>query len=158
MSYNPEKKEQWWLVVKLLVIVSCAFLYAWGGIEYKWLRRFLAPALAVGTMTAYTRSWKTLIQYPIWCATLSMGYGADTLWGKVARRGAFGLANGASSQVSEILTTRKWLITGFQMLLLPVAYIAFGVFNPFGSARIEETLFGLLMFSVPILTARKKEE
>jgi len=154
---NAEKKEQLWILGKLAAIAACTMLYAWGGMEYKVLRRFVAPAIAVLTMMGYTRSWKTLVQYPIWCVTLSMGYGADSLIGKITRRGVFGLSNGASSSTNEILINRKWSIIIFQLLLLPALYITFGVLNPFGSARIEETVMGLFMFGLPILTARRQK-
>ena len=39
---NEEKKQQLLILIKLVSIIICAFLYAWGGMEYKWLRRFLA--------------------------------------------------------------------------------------------------------------------
>ena len=40
-----EKKLQWLQLVKLLLMVCCAMLYGFGGVEHKELRRFIAPSL-----------------------------------------------------------------------------------------------------------------
>lgn len=158
---NKEKKKQNIIGVKLILIIVCAFLYAWGGIEHKWLRRFVAPAILCFSMFGFTRDWRTLIQMPFMFASLSMGYGATQFIWKIVRRSLFGLANGVSSSGYNIIKgawdkkKKVFLLVGFQVLLLVSAYIVFGVFNPFQSARAEETILGLLVFAIPLLSAER---
>jgi len=152
---DTEKKLQLRIFLKLLVIIVFAGLYAWGGLEYKWLRRFLAPAVLCGAMFGFTKNWKTLIQFPFMVVSLSMGYGAESLWDRILRRGLFGLSNGASSSVYNILN-KKWLLVGIQVVLLVGLYIAVGVWNPFPSARAEESFLGLMIPTIAMLSAEEE--
>lgn len=154
---NEEKKRQLMVYIKLFIIIICAGLYAWGGIEHKFLRRFVAPAIACIFSFIYSRDWKYFVQMPFMFLTMSMGYGADTFTGKVLRRGLFGMANGASSSIVTLLS-RRFFISVFQVLLIIAAYIVFGVFNPFFNARIEETVLGLYCYALPILAVRYYKE
>jgi len=148
----PEKKEQIETYFKFIIIFIFAGLYAWGGLEFKWLRRFLAPAILCFGMFGFSRDWKCLIQMPFMMATLSLGYGATALWGKILRRGIFGLTNGISSSTYNIIK-KRWLLIGIQVVLLVGLYIAVGVWNPFLSARAEESFFGLIIPIISILSA-----
>ncbi|MAE81675.1 MAG: hypothetical protein CMB80_02980 [Flammeovirgaceae bacterium] len=148
-----EKKIQLRVFLKLLVICICAGLYAWGGMEFKWLRRFVAPAVACLFAFAYSRNWRYLIQMPVMFLTMSMGYGGDTLGEKIARRAVFGCANGISTSIVNGIK-KNWLVVSFQMSLLIAAYIVFGVWNPLPNARVEETLLGLFCYAIPIMSVR----
>ena len=75
----------------LLLAEFRAGLYAWGGMELKWLRRFLAPAICCLAMYAFSKDKKALIQMPLMMASLCMGYEAVSQVGRVLRRGLFGL-------------------------------------------------------------------
>jgi len=153
---NPEIKDRWQGLSKLLVCVAFSFLYSLGGEHGISLaiRRFLAPGILVGAMVFYTRNLFSLITLPLMFASLSIGYGADLLWWKVVKRGYCGLANGLASSTYNGIR-KRWLLFWTQIVLCPAAYIVFGVFNPFGSARIEEMVLGFIIAFVPLMSARK---
>ena len=147
-------------LIKLALVGVFAILYSMGGsADYggmKWLRRFLAPAIMVGGMFWFSKDWRCLPQLPLMFASLSLGYGSDIEIWKIIKRGIFGLANGISSS-GENLLNKRWLLAGFQTVLLVGAYICFGVFNPFPDARVEELVLGFLIAFIPIMSSRKKE-
>lgn len=160
---NDEKKKQVEFFMRLGIVLICAGLYAWGGIEMKWLRRFLAPSIATATMFYFSRDWRAFIQLGPWFGALSLGYGAETTGLKIFKRAVFGLANGIASSglnISDAIRGRgkSWILVGFQVALLPAAYIAFGVWNPLPGARAEELVLGVLVFLIPIMSARRKGE
>ncbi len=150
-----EKREQIGVIVKMLIIVLCASLYAWGGMEMKWLRRFLAPAILGVTCVVFTRDWRSLIKMPLFIAASCLGYGANSLWVKILKRGYVGLTFGLGASSYEIFT-RKWLVVGFTLVLCVSAYITFGVWNPFHSARIEESILGLFNYTMAIMPLKRK--
>jgi hypothetical protein len=152
---NSEKKLQFRILFKLLIAVAFAFLYAWGGMEFKFLRRIIAPAVLCGGMFLFSWNWRCLIQFPLMMITLSLGYGADSLIVKIVKRFIFGLANGTSSSVVNIFD-KKWLLVIVQIILITGAYIVFGVFNPLPSARAEESLLGILIPLIPLLSLKDK--
>ncbi len=151
---NLEKKQQLLILVKLIAIVTCAFLYAWGGMEFKWLRRFLAPAIATATIVSFTRDWRSLLVYPFMCLGLTVGYGGSTLTEKILMRTMFGVVNGITSNMWNVWK-KRWLLIVYQLVLVTGSYVIVGVWNPLNSARIEETLLGLIIFTIPILSAQK---
>lgn len=151
-----EKKLQLKQILKLVICVVFASLYAWGGIEHKWLRRFLAPIILTISMLGFSNwDWKTLIQMPFMFASLSLGYGATSLWAKILRRALFGLANGITSSGYNIIK-KRWLLIGTQIVLLVGLFIVMGVFNPLGSARAEETFLGVMIALIPLMSIREK--
>ena len=150
---TPEKKTQIKVILKLLIVVVFASLYAWGGMEMKWLRRFVAPAILCISSFAFSRNWRYLVQMPAMFITLSLGYGADSVLTKILKRFIFGALNGVSSSVVNIWS-KRWILVGFQIMLLIAAYIVFGVWNPLPSARAEEALLGALIASVSMLSVK----
>lgn len=154
---NNEKKIQIKVLIKLLIAIVFAGLYAWGGMEMKWLRRFVAPAVLCLSMFGFSRNWRCLIQMPAMMITLSFGYGADSLIGKILKRALYGLLNGVSSSTANIWL-KKWLLVGFQVILITAAYIAFGVWNPFPTARAEESILGVLIPLIPLLSLKDYEK
>ena len=151
-----EKLEQYSLIVKLLVLVILATLYAWGGMEMKWLRRFIAPAIATATIFYYSRSWKSFLHFPLWIGASCLGYGASEVIIKILKRALVGAAFGVAGSIPAILS-KRWLLVGFITALCVACYVVLGVYNPFNSARIEETTLGLFVYSIPVLMARKEE-
>jgi len=154
---NPEKKTQIKVILKLLVVVVFASLYGWGGMEMKWLRRFVAPAILCLSAFSFSRNWRYLVQMPVMMITLSLGYGADSVIGKIFKRLMFGALNGSSSSTVNIWQ-KKWLPAGFQIVLVSAAYIVFGVWNPLPSARAEETLLGALIALIPMMSVKDYEK
>src|SRR3989304_2482444 len=155
LNLSEEKKIQIGLIGKRAVIMLCATVYGFGGIESKWLRRFLMPSIAVGCMYLYSRDGRCFIQLPFWMGALSQGYGAETLWLKTLNRGLYGVSSGIASS-GKFIIDRNWFLLCFQIILLISAYIIFGVWNPFPSARAEETILGLFQVAIPILGAKRK--
>jgi cytochrome b subunit of formate dehydrogenase len=149
-----EKKQTYIVLFKIAFVVLFGFLYcvggseAWGG--HKQLRRFLAPAILCLAMFGFSRNWRCLVQMPFMFLSLSLGYGADTEWLKILKRGIFGLANGITSSGSLILG-RKWLLVALQTTILVISYIVLGVWNPMPDARTEEFLLGMLIALIPML-------
>ena len=151
-----EKNIQIKVLIKLAIVVVFASLYAWGGMEMKWLRRFLAPGILCLSAFAFSHDWRYLIQAPLMMVTLCLGYGADALWCKILRRSIFGITNGATSSTVNILY-KKWLLVGFQIVLITSAFIAFGVYNPLPSARAEETILGAFIALITMMSVKDKE-
>lgn len=156
----PEKRELIDSFIKIIIVVVFSALYCLGGTDlggegFKWIRRFIAPAILIGASFAYTKDWRTLISLPLMFGSLSMGYGATDFWGKVLRRGLFGLANGISSS-AHFLFDKRWLVTSIQTALCVLGITLLGVFNPMGSARAEEMTIGALIALVPTMSLRRK--
>ena len=156
-----ESKQRWIALSKLLVVVVFAFLYALGGEQlgdtgHKWIRRYLASGLLVGSMWFYSRDPRTLIQYPLMVLTLSMGYGADSFFAKVMRRGVWGLANGLSFNFHSLLT-KNWTPILLGMLVSMIVLIDYGVFNFTPSARMEEMAIGAFLALVPLSAIKEKQ-
>lgn len=154
MSQN-ERSIVWKILAKFSFVIIFAFLYCiagsgdFGGM--KWLRRFLAPAVLCGGMFLFSRDWRSLVQLPFMFASMSLGYGGDSILIKVLKRGVFGLANGITTSGRNILH-KKWLLVGFQTILIISSYICFGVWNPFPSARAEEFILGVFLAAIPMLS------
>jgi len=150
-----EKKLQLQVFVRLLLVCVFALLYAWGGMEMKIIRRLVAPIFLCSCMFYYSRDWKTLIQIIPMYATLSIGYGGDTLFYKIYRRFAFGLYNGVTSSTYNIILKKSalWII---QILALILFYVILGVWNPLPDARTEELVLGFMVGFLPLMSVRRK--
>src|SRR3989338_2956063 len=94
---KQEYRLQLKVFVKLLWVCGFSLLYALGGIEYKWLRRFAAPVVLTSGMFILSRDWRVFLQAPFLMLTLSLGYGAENLWLKIGKRFIYGLANGSTA-------------------------------------------------------------
>ena len=148
---KSERKQQFIALGKILVAVVFAFLYSWGGMEHKELRRFIAPIILTLSMFGFTRNWKVFIQLPFMFASLSIGYGGVELIQKIIKRALYGLANGITSSGYNLIK-KKWLLAGFQTVLLITSYIVLGVYNPLPNARVEEMVLGFLVAFIPIMS------
>lgn len=120
----------------------------------KALRRFAAPALCGVGCFIFSRDWRYFIQMPLMMASLSLGYGADSTSIKILKRAIFGLANGVSGSLVDILK-KRWLLFALWSTILVLAYVGLGVFSLMPSARIEELVLGVLVFLKPIMGARR---
>ena len=155
-----EKKYQIKIYLGLIVIIICAGLYSWGGIEMKWLRRFLAPSIAGGFLAIINRDLLQLIKAPLLGISSSLGYGADVLWLKVIKRSYVGLAFALSATSTDIIKSiredsKKWLVVGYSTFAIISAFIIFGVWNPV-HARVEESFLGLIIYTMAILPSIKE--
>jgi hypothetical protein len=149
-----EKNQQVEAIGRLVLVLVCASLYAIGGMGYLWARRFAAPGICCLSMFYFSRDWRSLVQMPFMMGSLSLGYGSDMFLIKVAKRASFGLANGISGSICDLLN-KRWLISALWSIILIVAYVGIGVWNPFPNARIEELVLGVLIFLKPIMSARR---
>ena len=149
-----EKSIQVRVILKGVVILVCASLYAWGGMEMKWLRRFLAPAIFAASYFYFTRDWRIWLQMPLVMASMTLGYGGVGLVEKIARRLIWSAGVGISMSIVDILH-RKWIIVGIYLAVLVLICVAFGVFNPFVHARTEEFVIGMAVYSIPMLSGER---
>lgn len=94
---TKEYKLQFKVFGKLLWVCIFALLYGLGGIEFKFIRRFIAPVWLGGGMYLFSKDWRTLLQVPLLMGSLSLGYGAELFWIKVAKRAIYGFINGLTN-------------------------------------------------------------
>jgi len=153
---NAEKKHQLKLLAGLVVVVVCSGLYAWGGMEMKFLRRFIAPTICAGFLAIINRDPLQLIKAPLLGASSSLGYGADLLWAKIAKRSYCGLAFCLSASSDHIIR-RKWVPVIFSFISIVGVFILYGVFNPI-QARGEETFIAAIIYMNAILPSIKYKE
>jgi hypothetical protein len=158
---NPEYKIQFKQLGRLLWVCGFALLYAWGGMEMKWLRRFIAPLWLGGGMYLFTRNWKSLLQIPLLIGSLHLGYGASAIWEKIIKRAVYGFAAGISSvtHIFSYLDNLKQFMVPFLLnvgLCITVS-VVLGVFNPF-NARAEELIIGFFIGFLSMFMARDKDE
>jgi len=140
--------ENIWLIIILGFMAFVAnSLYAMGGTEGfgKWLRRYLASfilAVAANGAAIYLTvwTWQYIFIYPCLIGGFSLGYGANTTWEKILKRGIFALgvltacfcgfwATGA--------TILGWIVVGLAFLT-GVTSVVLGVINPFNNAPLEQ--------------------
>lgn len=141
---SNDKRLQLRLTIAVLTCAICSCLYSWGGVEFKWLRRFVMPLVFFASAFYLTRDWRTLVTSPLSVLGLCLGYGADNVWMKVLKRWYCGLLCSASFSMNIIHVVAATAIS-----------IAFGVFNPF-PARVEEMILGLVYSSAIFLYVEEK--
>jgi hypothetical protein len=138
-----------------IVAIVCAALYAWGGMEMKWLRRYLASAVFFIVVCILKRDFKPLFFYPILVLGFCMGYGADSTMVKVLLRASVGVMTALGSSLLFVVLYKQWFVLIVQFLLCVGLYVYLGVFNPFntllGGARLEEFVLGMAVFTFPLL-------
>lgn len=157
---NSEYKVQLRVLYKFLWVVVFALLYALGGINFKWIRRFIAPVWLGGGMYLFSRDWRVFIQVPFQMFTLSLGYGADTLWSKIGKRLIFGFANGFTN-ITHLFDKgfdkrRFWTLFGLAIIVNPVVIAVLGAINPV-VARAEEMIIGFMIGLWSIFIIKDKE-
>ena len=156
MSEKSQFKD---VLIKAVLCIVLAALYSIGGMEEgpgKWVRRFLMPFCMAGGMFWFSRDWRSLLTFPLVSIGCSLGYGGtDETWLKIIKRGYCGLFLGAGSAAGDWLN-KRFLMAGFQTVLVTAGMIALGVFNPLPDARTEEFLIGLFIVLIPVMSVRKK--
>ena len=157
-----EYKLQFEAFFKLLWVCIFAMFYACGGIEYKFIRRFIAPVWLGGGMYLFSGDWRVFLQ-SIWLmASLSLGYGANSFWLKVGKRLIYGLANGFSAIThlfnKEFNKRDFWVLFRLNLILCIVVCIGLGVWNPMGSARAEELVIGFIFGFLSMYIPKDKKE
>jgi hypothetical protein len=131
-----------------LTVGGFATLYWVGGRAGtpKWIRRIAGGLLVAGVTVIIAAVKHTLVplMLPILVslpAALSMGYGGDTTFEKILRRGLFGLC--VSANILWVALPLGHLdIAIYQIILGTSASIFFGVRNPFNDASKEEAVIG----------------
>ncbi len=151
-----EKKVQWRVFQKCLILFLFSALYSLGGLEGfgKELRRFVAPMVLCGGIYWFSRDWKIFVQLPFLFGSLSLGYGANSLWLKILKRLSYGAANGLTFNIRN-LWNKKWVWSGFHIVVVIFSYVILGVFNPLPSARAEEFVLALILGLVIFQTEDK---
>jgi len=148
---------QWIQGLKLLTILVCAMLYAFGGMKGKWKRRFLAPSIYVAVMLVLslwtgTFHWSVITLAPIYIIGLCMGYGGTTnTVVKILKRGLCGAVVGLAPLAFAWLTG-QWVNFIYHIVLCISISVTLGVLNITKSARAEETTIGASYFLIPIMT------
>ena len=140
---KSDKRLQLRLSIAVICCAVCAVLYSWGGVEAKWLRRFVMPAVFFATAFGLTRNWRVLITAPLAVLGLCLGYGADVVWLKAVKRAYCGVLVGAG--LSQSIAYSVFAMS---------ASVVLGVFNPF-PARYEEMLLGLVYSGSLILYVKE---
>lgn len=156
---KQEQKEQVIQIVKMLIVVLCAALYAMGGTDGmggKWLRRFMAPAVYGVTAVVITRDWLSLVKMPVLILASHLGYGSNSTVMRVFKRLYCGLAFGIGATIFELIRGR-WAFAITVSVLVVWCFVTMGVINPFNSARIEESFLGLIIYSSAIMPLQRRK-
>lgn len=147
--------SEWGLVflvpIRIAIILIFALCYVIGGRRWKWIRRFVGGAwIAVSTyllaVVLNTDRWFMLFSLPAYPAALSMGYGADTFWGKVFRRALYGLLLGGCSFLFG-----NWALAIFQTIVAVFASVYLGIVNPVKAVEEEAQIAILCVVTVPFM-------
>jgi hypothetical protein len=108
-------------------------LYALGGRSGKWKRRFMASfilATTVNIASLIMQRWSFWLLgiYPLLIAGFSLGYGANSMIGKVIRRSIYALGVCACGGLF-------WSIFGYKMLWVAIPHIGVGLFSIYLGVR-----------------------
>ncbi len=133
--------------LKLVWIAVFAYLYGRGGINSKWIRRylgalFLTLGICLFSLWQGQFSWLYLISLPLLISSLSIGYGAQLFTVKLLKRSRYGLLISLSALPITIVQG-TWLFFGLYTALCITMSVVLGVFNIANSAREEESLIGM---------------
>ena len=143
---------------KIIWLAGFALLYGLGGINRKWLRRYLGSfylTLGIIGFSLWTKSFSFwyLVYWPLLFGSLTLGYGADDFWEKVSRRALYGLAIGFAA-FPLAWVTNQWTLYLGHIVLCIGGSIFLGVYNPYKGevgARKEETTIATISGLVPIM-------
>ena len=151
-----EMQLVWLVPVRLGIVVIFSLFYVLGGRSWKPFRRILGGLWISGSVILLSLllgsfKWWILFALPSYVIALSLGYGSDTLWLKIARRATYGLALGGCSLIVASVTG-SWHLGLLQAILAIFASLYLGVLNPARSAVNEEALVASLsVIVVPFL-------
>ena len=151
-----EKKLQLKIFAGAVIVLICSGLYAWGGMELKFLRRYLAPIICATFLSVINREWLQLVKFPMLLGASCLGYGADTIGLKLWKRLYVGFTFSLGASVDKIVK-RKWASVAFTFLSVIGVFMIYGVFNPV-HARNEEFIIGAIIYTNAIIPAIKENE
>ncbi len=152
--------SEWDLVhvipLRFIPIIAFAYLYAFGGRRYKWVRRIAGSTLFIGLIALLSfllgtfSPWQ-LLPLLVLAPALTLGYGAsgDTIK-SIVKRGIYGLAVGLCGLVMGIVTNH-WELGVFQLILAFVSSIYLGVINPTKAVNEEGLIATLSVVSIPFM-------
>lgn len=158
------KKEQRQLIcfiLRMLVLIAFASLYAIGGSEdfwggEKWIRRFLAPLVLCGFGLVVSRDWLYGLSYFATFGALTLPYGADSTWEKVLLRMLCGIAVSAALNF-PFLIRKNYPMVILSFILGTSGSIILGVWNPTPDAMIEQGSIAFLFgFALAVGVNRKQ--
>lgn len=159
---KPEQKQILIFILKILMLLGFAVLYAIGGSGdffggQLWIRRWLAPFLLSGAAYGLTRDWKYLVAFPIIAGSLTLPYGADAMGAKVLLRFLFGAAVGLAFNGPNLFN-KKWALSGYGLLIGILTSIILGVLNPASNAIEEQGAIALILGFTYILGLQNKQQ
>lgn len=140
---------------KLTWLSGYALLYGLGGIFGKWKRRFLASfwlTLGIYLYSGLDGEWNNytyLSIFPFLIGASSLGYGADQLIKKLQKRVLAGSAFGFVP-IAIAIDQHAWILFSVHFTLCITMMTIMGIFNPFKSARKEETFLGAIFGCLPL--------
>ena len=140
--------------LKIIWIAVFSYFYGEGGIQNKWIRRFIAAvwfALGIYGFSMWEGNLHLLkfLSPALLIGALHMGYGGDKTLIKFEKRALYGFLIGLSS-LPLAFTSHLWVLFGIQILLCILASVLFGVLNPFKNARDEETNIATFSLILPM--------
>jgi hypothetical protein len=124
----------------MILIIFGSWLYMMGGRNGKWKRRFLGSLLVSGSIWLVSGllgnfSWWLLAIYPLCVGSFVLGYGSDTLGGKLRKRGTV-VAASLMSGVLLALVFHAWAVFPIELAMASLS-IYLGVRNPIQAAPEE---------------------
>lgn len=153
-------QEQIWLVaLGCAALIIGDILYMMGGTSGfgKWYRRILGSFIIVSSTNIIAIvngkwSWQYAVMYPFLIIGFSMGYDAETTWGKVFKRLLFAISCvsvGIFGLWATGFTAFGWGVLTLQFLV-GLGSIYLGVVNPYGNAPVEQFLIcTLITMTIP---------
>lgn len=126
--------------IGMILIVIGAWLYMLGGRRGKWKRRFIgsfvvSSAIWFVSLLIGNFSWWTIAVYPLCIGSFVLGYGSDTLNGKIVKRGTVVLASLMSGLLLAFVYN-AWAVLPIEIVIASVS-IYLGVKNPIQAAPEE---------------------
>ena len=135
----------------LVGLVASALLYALGGRDGKWKRRFVASAILSTTVNLCSLvmgkwTWELLCTYPLLVIGFSLGYGVnngDVMW-KVIRRALYTLGSITSGLLFIFFVSQAGWLVFVPHVGVALWSIWLGVKNPISAAAEEVFICTLL--------------
>jgi len=154
-----EMTTQFIVSSKLLWLTVFAFLYGFGGMRYKAVRRYGGAAwLTLGvigySILANNFSYYYLIMFPLLVAALSIGYGKNSnLMGifktELPVRAIYGLALSVAAIPVGIVSGSVYLLI-LHVAVCTCITTVLGTYNIAKNSRAEETIIGVACGFIPL--------
>lgn len=141
--------------LKIMWVAIFSYLYGLGGINNKWIRRYVGSAwmmLGIFGFSTWCSTWNVwyLLFFPLCIGGLSNGYGGvDKVIDKIRRRAIYGLFLSCSA-IPLVAFSHAYILFAFGCFITVLSSILLGVWNPTRNARNEETLIASLCFIITL--------